>query len=92
MINKTLYYRTYTLKNCEMECEARIMLDFCKCVLYFMPSKYSIIDNVNILSKHVVIPHYSNFLCLPENKTTRVCGKADAKCYNNIRKYMPEGK
>ncbi|XP_072934740.1 pickpocket protein 28-like [Epargyreus clarus] len=59
-----VFYRTYTLKNCEMECEARIMLDLCKCVLYYMP----------------------------KNKTTRVCGKADAKCYNNLRKYMPEGR
>ena len=28
---------------------------------------------------------------LPENKTTRVCGKADAKCYGNINKYIPNG-
>ncbi|XP_063368781.1 pickpocket protein 28-like [Cydia amplana] len=51
-----VFYRTYTLKNCEMECEARNMLTLCKCVLYYMP----------------------------KNKTTRVCGKADANCYSNI--------
>lgn len=26
-----------------------------------------------------------------ENKTTRVCGKADAKCYSNVNKYIPNG-
>ncbi|KOB78304.1 Uncharacterized protein OBRU01_02645 [Operophtera brumata] len=46
---------TYTLKNCEMECEARAMLDICKC-----------------------------------NKSTRVCGKADARCYTNMTSIMPE--
>ncbi|CAH0713776.1 unnamed protein product, partial [Brenthis ino] len=57
-----VFYRTYTLRNCEMECEARIMLDICKCVLYYMP----------------------------KNKTTRVCGKGDAKCYSNMKKYVPD--
>ncbi|KAI8442241.1 hypothetical protein MSG28_005814 [Choristoneura fumiferana] len=52
-----VFYRTYTLRNCEMECEARNMLALCKCVLYYMP----------------------------KNKTTRVCGKADAKCYINMK-------
>nr|XP_026501362.1 pickpocket protein 28-like isoform X2 [Vanessa tameamea] len=61
---KLVFYRTYTLRNCEMECEARIMLDVCKCVLYYMP----------------------------KNKTTRVCGKADAKCYGNMKKYVPRGR
>ncbi|XP_050353697.1 pickpocket protein 28-like [Nymphalis io] len=61
---KLVFYRTYTLRNCEMECEARIMLDVCKCVLYYMP----------------------------KNKTTRVCGKADAKCYSNMKKYVPSGR
>ncbi|CAG4932747.1 unnamed protein product [Colias eurytheme] len=56
-----VFYRTYTFKNCQMECEARRMLEICKCVLYFMP----------------------------KNKTTRICGKADAKCYNNMRNYIP---
>ncbi|XP_047538577.1 pickpocket protein 28-like [Vanessa atalanta] len=36
---KLVFYRTYTLRNCEMECEARIMLDVCKCVLYYMPRR-----------------------------------------------------
>ncbi|XP_075983418.1 pickpocket protein 28-like [Anticarsia gemmatalis] len=59
-----VFFRTYTLKNCEMECEARAMLDVCKCVYYYMP----------------------------KNKTTRICGKSDAKCYSNMSKIMPEGR
>ncbi|XP_045487114.1 pickpocket protein 28-like [Pieris rapae] len=58
------FYRTYTFKNCQMECEARRMLEICKCVLYYMP----------------------------KNKTTRICGKADAKCYSDIWKYFPKNK
>ncbi|KAG6446862.1 pickpocket protein 28 [Manduca sexta] len=58
------FFRTYTLKNCEMECEARAMLDICDCVLYYMP----------------------------KNKTTRVCGKADAKCYSNTTILIPQGR
>ncbi|CAK1590373.1 unnamed protein product [Parnassius mnemosyne] len=52
-----VFYRTYTLRNCEMECKAKSMLDRCKCVHYYMP----------------------------KNRTTRVCGKADAKCYSKIK-------
>ncbi|XP_053617368.1 pickpocket protein 28-like isoform X2 [Plodia interpunctella] len=57
-----VFYRTYTLKNCEMECEAQGMLDLCDCVYYYMP----------------------------KNKTTRVCGKADAKCYSNTSIITPK--
>ncbi|XP_041972287.1 pickpocket protein 28-like [Aricia agestis] len=53
------FYRTYTLRNCEMECEARAMLEVCKCVLYYMP----------------------------KNTTTRVCNKADASCYSDLKRY-----
>ncbi|XP_048482173.1 pickpocket protein 28 isoform X4 [Plutella xylostella] len=48
------FYRTYTQRNCEMECEAETMLNTCQCVQYFMP----------------------------KNRSTRVCGKADAECYS----------
>lgn len=33
------FYRTYTQRNCALECEANFTLEFCKCVLYYMPSK-----------------------------------------------------
>ncbi|XP_077288026.1 pickpocket protein 28-like [Arctopsyche grandis] len=37
-----VYYRTYTQKNCEMECEARLTIERCNCSQYFMPKNSSI--------------------------------------------------
>lgn len=34
---KKIFYRTYSRKNCEMECESRIIEEMCGCVQYFMP-------------------------------------------------------
>ncbi|XP_030378904.1 pickpocket protein 28 [Scaptodrosophila lebanonensis] len=31
------YYRTYSRKNCELECEAKLLLRECNCVLYYLP-------------------------------------------------------
>lgn len=31
------YFRTYTKKNCQMECESRLTEESCGCVQYFMP-------------------------------------------------------
>lgn len=31
------FFRTYSRKNCEMECESRILERECGCVLYYMP-------------------------------------------------------
>ncbi|XP_053949282.1 pickpocket protein 28 [Anastrepha ludens] len=31
------YYRTYSRRNCEIECEAKILIDKCGCVLYYLP-------------------------------------------------------
>ncbi|KAJ6633806.1 Pickpocket protein 28, partial [Pseudolycoriella hygida] len=31
------YFRTYSRKNCEMECESRIIDEICGCVQFFMP-------------------------------------------------------
>lgn len=32
------FYKTYTQRNCIMECEANFTLMFCQCVMYYMPS------------------------------------------------------
>ncbi|XP_061391274.1 pickpocket protein 28-like [Musca vetustissima] len=32
-----VYYRTYSRKNCELECEAKILMKKCSCVLYYLP-------------------------------------------------------
>lgn len=31
------YFKTYSKKNCEMECESRLTEEACQCVMYFMP-------------------------------------------------------
>lgn len=31
------YYRTYSRKNCEKECESRIVSEYCNCIMYYMP-------------------------------------------------------
>ncbi|KAH8292921.1 hypothetical protein KR044_008658 [Drosophila immigrans] len=35
--NDLSYYRTYSRKNCELECEAKLLLRDCSCVLYYLP-------------------------------------------------------
>ncbi|EDW81987.1 uncharacterized protein Dwil_GK25370 [Drosophila willistoni] len=35
--NDLAYYRTYSRKNCELECEAKLLLQVCSCVLYYLP-------------------------------------------------------
>lgn len=35
--NELVYYRTYSRKNCELECEAKLLLRECSCVLYYLP-------------------------------------------------------
>ncbi|KAG8258305.1 hypothetical protein J6590_032233 [Homalodisca vitripennis] len=35
------FYRTYTQRNCALECEAKFTLDACNCVLYYMPKNES---------------------------------------------------
>lgn len=42
------FSRTYSRKNCEMECEARIIEQFCGCVQFFMPR---INENTNICNQ-----------------------------------------
>ncbi|XP_075157996.1 pickpocket 28 [Haematobia irritans] len=32
-----VYYRTYSRKNCELECEAQILMKKCSCILYYLP-------------------------------------------------------
>lgn len=39
--NPLLYYRTYSRRNCEMECEAQLYLEKCNCIKYYMPRIYS---------------------------------------------------
>ncbi|KAJ4440577.1 hypothetical protein ANN_08722 [Periplaneta americana] len=38
------YFRTYTQKNCVLECRANYTLQVCKCVPHYLPSKYSAVS------------------------------------------------
>lgn len=40
-----LYFKHYTRRNCEMECDAQLMLQLCNCIPYNMPKIY---DNATI--------------------------------------------
>lgn len=35
------YFRHYTRRNCEMECDSHFMLDQCKCIPYHMPHLFA---------------------------------------------------
>ncbi|XP_055842660.1 pickpocket protein 28-like [Episyrphus balteatus] len=32
-----IFYRTYSRKNCQLECEAQIIFEHCGCILYYLP-------------------------------------------------------
>lgn len=42
------FFRTYSRKNCEMECESRIIEDRCGCVQFFMPR---LNENTNVCNQ-----------------------------------------
>lgn len=37
------YYRTYTQRNCKLECEANFTLLECHCMRYYMPGKKNLL-------------------------------------------------
>ncbi|CAD7084859.1 unnamed protein product [Hermetia illucens] len=45
------YFRTYSRRNCEMECEARLVAESCNCILYFMPRIFPDISICGIKDK-----------------------------------------
>lgn len=45
------YFRTYSKKNCEMECEALLMAKHCECVMYYMPK---VNEDIKICSRRDV--------------------------------------
>lgn len=42
------FLRTYSRRNCEMECESRLYMQNCKCIMYYMPK---INDDANICGR-----------------------------------------
>lgn len=43
---KLRYYRTYTQRNCMLECEANFTLKYCACMQYYMPGNFFSFDEL----------------------------------------------
>lgn len=75
MLIKCLFRRTYTRRNCEMECEAKIYDRNCNCILYYLPLirddvticgaiEQRCVDNVTRLIESKTNSHFMCY-CLP---------------------------
>ncbi|XP_014094082.2 pickpocket protein 28 [Bactrocera oleae] len=51
---KLLYFAHYTQRNCEMECIAKMLLQHCGCISFYMPKIYKNSTICNIRSLHCV--------------------------------------
>lgn len=64
-----LYFRTYSKRNCEMECEAARYIEQCKCIMHYMPRIYS---NATLCNLH-------DFRCIDQitsfSETQRSCAE-----------------
>lgn len=45
---KLLYFRTYSKRNCEMECEAARYIRYCNCIKHYMPRIYRNVSLCNL--------------------------------------------
>lgn len=72
------YYRTYTTKNCQLECQSNYTLLSCGCVPYFLPSKCWKWNWMN-----------ENDLIFKGNKKTKICGKQQDQCSNDAKSKTP---
>lgn len=61
-------YSTYSKQNCQSECEAKVIYQRCKCIMYYMPLMYT---NASICGK----PHGKCLKKIPTNATqSGACG------------------
>lgn len=58
---KLRYYRTYTQRNCALECEANFTQNLCQCVQYYMPSNYINSKMYNRLYVYTCISMYKRY-------------------------------
>lgn len=74
-----VYYRTYTLRNCRMECEARLEVLLCGCHQYYMPRVLQtivvagVVTEVQICSREeqVCVQEVRMAMASPQNDTYR---------------------
>ncbi|XP_055910461.1 pickpocket protein 28-like [Eupeodes corollae] len=52
--SKLIYYRFYTKRNCEMECDAKLMYKNCNCVTFYMPKVYPNVSRCGIRDRPCV--------------------------------------
>lgn len=69
--SRLVYYRTYTRKNCEMECEARLIAQTCGCQLYFMPR----VSTVDATLSEVKICNSNDLRCSRQVRLTLAMGQ-----------------
>ncbi|XP_055844441.1 pickpocket protein 28-like [Episyrphus balteatus] len=52
--SKLIYYRFYTKRNCEMECDAKLLVKSCNCVTFYMPKLFPNVSKCGIKEKPCV--------------------------------------
>lgn len=73
------YFRTYSKKNCEMECEANLITTECGCVLYYMPK---VTEDVRICNqKDLSCYEKIRFAIESQNNKTWSCANCLPGCY-----------
>lgn len=70
------FYRTYTQRNCQLECQTNFTLNQCNCVPFFLPS--TIIIDFSTTTKNL-LSH------LAEDVDTRICGTYDEECVEEAK-------
>lgn len=73
------YFRTYSKKNCEMECEAILISNHCGCILYYMPK---VNEEVKICSRQDAMCYERVRVAIEkQNDKTFSCDKCLPGCY-----------
>lgn len=75
-------FRTYTERNCKLECQANHTQQKCGCVPYFLPSKF------DVAFKYLPIYVFCNQLkrkSFIENMNTTICGRQEEECSDKAK-------
>lgn len=83
---KLRYYRTYTQRNCILECEANFTQEICHCVPHYMPSEMPFFPKI-IDSMYEIKQIFISINDL-ESSNTPICGKKDDLCAITARRTM----
>ncbi|XP_037815100.1 pickpocket protein 28-like [Lucilia sericata] len=67
------YFRYYTRRNCEMECDAFYMLEECNCIPYHMPKLWQNVTECNVRHFNCVVEAEKDFVDPKRLKCKRNC-------------------